>query len=91
MPTVKIGQSRQVVIPKKIHDALKLKPGDILDVELRTGEVVFTPKALIDRRLAEALEDIKSGRVSESFGSAKELLASLRPHRKRRQTRSKRA
>jgi AbrB family looped-hinge helix DNA binding protein len=91
MPIVKIGQSRQVVIPKKIHAALKLKPGDLLDVEIRTGEVVFTPKALVDRQLAEALEDIKHGRVSESFGSAQELLASLRPVRKRRQTRSPRA
>ena len=34
MPAVKIGVSRQVVIPKKIHDKLGLAPGDYLEVEL---------------------------------------------------------
>lgn len=31
--TVKLGVSRQVVIPKQLHDRLGLKPGDYLEVE----------------------------------------------------------
>ena len=31
--TVKLGVSRQVVNPKKLHDRLGLKPGDHLEVE----------------------------------------------------------
>jgi len=34
MPTVKLGASRQIVIPKHIHDALGLEAGDFLEVEI---------------------------------------------------------
>lgn len=82
MPVVKIGISRQVVIPKKIHDQLGLAPGDYLEVELREGKVVFTPKTLVDKRiekrLAEGLKDIKEGRVLGPFKTAKEAMRALR-------------
>src|SRR5437588_8612916 len=54
MTAVKIGVTRQVVIPKKLHDQLGLAPGDYLEVELEGDHLVFTPKALIEKRLAEA-------------------------------------
>lgn len=49
MSVVKLGTSRQVVIPKKLHDELELAPGDYLDVTLEHGRLVFTPKRLVDR------------------------------------------
>lgn len=68
MPAVKLGVSRQVAIPKKIHDALGLAPGDYLEVELKAGKVVLTPKALVDkeieRRLAEGSRTSKRGGAS---------------------------
>jgi AbrB family looped-hinge helix DNA binding protein len=80
-PTVKIGTSRQVVIPKKIHDRLGLAPGDYLQVELEGTRVVFTPKTLLDKdigaRLAEALEDVRHGRVAGPFRSAKAMIRAL--------------
>jgi AbrB family looped-hinge helix DNA binding protein len=79
---VKIGASRQVIIPKKIHDRLGLEPGDYLEVELRDDKVVLTPKALVEKRLVEALEDVKRGRVHGPFRSASELVKSLRQERK---------
>ena len=48
MPAVKIGASRQVVIPKRIYDQLGLAPGDYLEVELNDGRLTFTPKTLVD-------------------------------------------
>lgn len=87
MPAVKIGVSRQVVIPKKIHDELGLAPGDYLEVEVDKGKVVLTPKALVDkeveRRLAESFEDFRKGRVYGPFSSAKEAIRSLRGGTKR--------
>ena len=66
--TVKLGVSRQVVIPKKLHDRLGLKPGDYLEVEEQQGRVVMTPKTLIDSRVhaafRESMEDFKSGRYT---------------------------
>lgn len=79
---VKLGTSRQVIIPKKIHDRLGLEPGDYLEVELLNDKVILTPKALVEKRLAEALEDVKHGRVHGPFRSAKEMVRSLRRVRK---------
>ena len=82
MAAVKIGASRQVAIPKKIHDELHLRAGDYLEIELRNGTLVLTPKALVDKhleqRLSEALDDVKKGRLHGPFKSAKEVVQSLR-------------
>ena len=81
MQAVKVGASRQVAIPKKIHEALHLQTGDYLEVELIKGKLVLTPKTLVDRhleeRLSEALEDVKQGRVYGPFRNAKETVHSL--------------
>lgn len=80
--TVKLGVSRQVVIPKKLHDRLGLKPGDYLEVEEQQGRVVMTPKTLIDSRVhaafRESMEDFKAGRYSGPFDTAEQATASLR-------------
>jgi AbrB family looped-hinge helix DNA binding protein len=77
MAVVKIGVSRQVAIPKKLHDQLGLAPGDYLQVELEGDRLILTPKALIEKRLAEGLEDIRQGRVNGPFRSMPALLRSL--------------
>jgi AbrB family looped-hinge helix DNA binding protein len=79
---VKIGVSRQVAIPKKLHDQLGLAPGDYLQVELEGDRLILTPKALIEKRLAEGLEDIRQGRVHGPFKSVPALLRSLHRARK---------
>ena len=82
MTAVKIGVSRQVVIPKKLHEQLGLAPGDYLDVELKEGKVVMTPKTLVDReiqkRLEEGLKDIRQGRVLGPFDNSKDAMKALR-------------
>ena len=76
-----LGVSRQVVIPKKLHDRIGLKPSDDLEVEEQQGRVVKTPKTLIDSRVHEAfresMEDFKSGRYSGPFDTAEQATASL--------------
>jgi hypothetical protein len=39
---------------------------------------VFTPKSIVDRALAEGLDDLKKGRVHGPFASAAEMLAALK-------------
>jgi AbrB family looped-hinge helix DNA binding protein len=84
MPTVKLGRSRQIVIPKKLYDALGLAPGDYLEVELyKDHRLLVTPKELVDKhpeidqRLAEAEADVTAGRVSGPFHTAEELARHL--------------
>ena len=79
---VKIGVSRQVVIPKRIHDQLGLAPGDYLEVELEGDRVILTPKALVEKRLAESLEDVRRGRMHGPFQSVPALLRSLHKAKK---------
>jgi AbrB family looped-hinge helix DNA binding protein len=83
MPAVKVGVSRQVVIPKKLYAELGLSPGDYLEVELQEDKLVLTPKMLIEKRLAEGLEDIKRGRVYGPFSTAKKAVRSLHREAKR--------
>jgi AbrB family looped-hinge helix DNA binding protein len=95
MPISKLGQRRQVVIPKHICDELGLEEGDFVEVTSTQGKVIITPKklvdaddvltpaqrAVIDHRLAEAEEDIKAGRVSRPFGTVDQLKRHLNAQR----------
>ncbi len=83
MPEItKLGPKYQVTIPKLVREALKLETGDILEVRVAGRAVVLHPKILVDREpelerdLAEAEGDIKSGRVYGPYG-AKHALKGL--------------
>lgn len=89
MAAVKVGVSRQVAIPKALHDKLGLTAGDYLEIELQDGRLILTPKAFVEKRLAEALEDVKQGRMGGPYESVGELIKSL--HGKRAQRKSKRS
>ena len=39
----KIGPKGQIVIPKIIRDYLGIKPGDMVVIEVREGEIVIIP------------------------------------------------
>ncbi len=78
MHAVKLGVSRQVAIPKKVHDQLGLSPGDYLEVEVRGNQIILTPKQLVDKRLAEAEEDIRKGRVHGPYDTAGDAVKALR-------------
>ena len=48
MPISKLGQRRQVVIPKEICDELGLREGDFVEVSRVEGQVILKPKKLVD-------------------------------------------
>jgi len=48
MPISKLGQRRQVVIPKEICDELGLEEGDFVEVTSTEGQVIIKPKKLVD-------------------------------------------
>lgn len=74
---VKVGASRQVAIPKKIYDHLDLKTGDYLEVVVKNDKLVLTPKAFIERRLAEGLRDLKEGRTLGPFTNIDDAIRAL--------------
>ena len=85
LPKVKIGASRQIVIPKKLYDTLGLVTGGYLEVGVyKKRQLLITPKEFvdrhpeIDRRLEQAEEDVRAGRVSGPFKNATELAQYLK-------------
>jgi AbrB family looped-hinge helix DNA binding protein len=78
MRAVKVGVSRQVAIPKKVHDQLGLSAGDYLEVEVKGNQIILTPKQLVDKRLKEAEEDVRKGRVHGPYNAAGEAVKALR-------------
>ncbi len=44
----RIGQRRQVVIPKVIFEALQLREGDFVEMTVEHGRVAMRPKRLVD-------------------------------------------
>ena len=78
MHVVKVGASRQVAIPKKVHDQLGLSAGDYLEVEVRGNQIILTPKQLVDKRLEEAEEDTRKGRVHGPYSTAGNAVKALR-------------
>ena len=84
---VKIGASRQVVIPKHIYDELDLEPGDYLGVEKEDKKIVFEPQTLMSRELAagiaESIKDFKEGRSHGPFNTAEDAIAHLHAYVKK--------
>ncbi|MGA3346156.1 MAG: AbrB/MazE/SpoVT family DNA-binding domain-containing protein [Terracidiphilus sp.] len=80
----RIGQRRQVVIPKRVFDALKLRAGDFVEVSAEGGRLQMRPKRLVDigddtllageaAKVRRGEAEIKAGRT-QSWRSVKNEL-----------------
>ena len=86
---LKVRKNAQITLPVGVRKAVHLEDGDILDCEIHDGQIVLTPKKLIDKRdawfwspgwqkaEADVQKDIDSGNVEE-FDSVDSLLDSLK-------------
>jgi hypothetical protein len=89
--TVRIQPSGKVTIPLELWNQVGLASGSLLEARARRGQHrshseeqrfrrrVYTPaqRRLIDRRLAEGLEDIRNGRVHGPFATSDEMAAAM--------------
>ena len=71
--TAKLGMSRQVAIPKQLHDEFGLAPGDRIEFARRGNKLILTPQAHVEKHLTEGLDDLRKGRVSPVFRNIKEF------------------
>jgi len=51
---VRLGAAREVVIPRRFREELGIAPGDYLEISVERGRLVLTPKAVLEKRLAES-------------------------------------
>lgn len=77
MSIVTVKNKYQVVIPQELRKQVEVKVGDLLEARVEKGKITLTPKTLIDREIAEDLEDIKRGRTYGPYSSAKEMIRAL--------------
>jgi AbrB family looped-hinge helix DNA binding protein len=69
----RIGQRRQVVIPKKIFDALALAEGDFMEVTAENGRVAMKPTKPVDagdtltvadaKKVRHAMKQVEAGKT----------------------------
>jgi AbrB family looped-hinge helix DNA binding protein len=69
MAVSRLGQRRQVVIPKAICDELGLREGDFVEVTRGKDRIVVKPKKLVD--LENTLTPEEEKRVAEGFAQLK--------------------
>ena len=66
-----------MVIPQRVREQVGVAIGDMLDVKAENGRIVFEPKAIVDRGIAESIAELKAGRSNGPFRTHKEFIASL--------------
>jgi AbrB family looped-hinge helix DNA binding protein len=88
MEIVTVKNKFQIVIPQHIRDLVHVEVGDFLEAGVEDGKITFTPKSLVDRHLAEGLEDMREGRTHGPYETAEGAIAALdaraKPHAKKR-------
>jgi AbrB family looped-hinge helix DNA binding protein len=77
MNIVTVKNKFQIVIPQDVRELARIEIGDILEAAVEDGKITFTPKSLVDRHIAEGLEDLKMGRTDGPYDSAKDAIAAL--------------
>jgi len=87
VPLVKVKEKYQVTLPASVRQKAKVAVGDLLEATVEGKKITLTPKSIVDREIALALEDVKKGRVYGPFSTAKETIRSL--HREANKLRKK--
>jgi AbrB family looped-hinge helix DNA binding protein len=82
MDIVTVKNKFQIVIPQHVRELVHIEIGDFLEVGVEDGKITFTPKSLVDRHLAEGLEDARKGRTHGPYASAETAIAALDAHAK---------
>ena len=77
MAFVTVKKKYQIVIPAAVRRKLRVEVGDLLEAKAERGKVTFIPKSMIDREIAEGLDDIRKGRMYGPFETAEDMLRFL--------------
>ena len=84
MQIVAVKNKFQIVIPQHIREQVHVEIGDLLEANVEDGKITFTPKSLVDRHLAEGLEDLKQGRTHGPYANVGDAIRALETRAKRR-------
>ncbi len=98
--TVVVKSKAALVVPLSVRRRAGIKTGDHIEFKVSGRVISIVPtlpsaddeytleqRRVIDRDLAEALDDIKHGRLQGPFASHKEFIASLHKEARKQSTR----
>jgi antitoxin PrlF len=68
--TSRLTRKAQTTVPKKVRDALKVGPGDLLGYEIRENRVTLTKVEGLDRPYLRALQETLSEWNSDDDAAA---------------------
>jgi AbrB family looped-hinge helix DNA binding protein len=91
MAIVTVKNKFQVVIPLRVREQIGVAIGDVLEAKAVKGKIVLEPKSIVDRGIAEGLEDIRKGRVHGPYRSVPEAMKAFRERTAKLSKRPKRA
>ena len=77
MPLVKVRTKYQVTLPNAVREQVPVAVGDVLEAKVERGKITLIPKSVVDRAIAEGLEDLRKGRTYGPYRSANEAIAAL--------------
>jgi len=77
MSLVTVKNKFQIVIPQSVRDKIGINIGDTLEAKALRGKIVFEPKAVVDRGIAESIAEFKAGRHYGPFDTHAQFLAAL--------------
>ena len=82
MALVKLKEKYQLTLPAEVCKKADLNVGDLLEAKVQGKKITLVPTVVVNRefiekRLALAEEDIKKGKVSPAFSSAKAAIRYL--------------
>lgn len=87
MSIVTVKNKYQVVIPQSVREQIGITIGDLLEAKAENGKIVFQPKSLVDRGIAQSLEEFKKGHSYGPFDTHEQFIASL--HKEAKKLRAK--
>jgi AbrB family looped-hinge helix DNA binding protein len=82
MAIVTVKNKYQVVIPQNVRERIGVSVGDVFEAKVEKGRIVFEPKSIVDRGIAESVAEFKAGRSFGPFATHEAFLSAL--HKKGR-------
>jgi AbrB family looped-hinge helix DNA binding protein len=83
MAIVTVKKKYQVVIPQHVRNEIGVNIGDVLEARAENGRIVFEPKSIVDRGIAESMMKFDVGRSFGPFQTHERFLNALHKEAKR--------
>lgn len=79
----KLGQRRQIVIPKQICEQVRLEEGDLVEIEVTPQGIILKPKKLVDADDVLTPEEERRVRLGENELKRGKATKWTRTHRRK--------